>query len=242
MHPEALNIIYEDPQLLVCVKPVGVLSESANGRGMPALLQAQYQKAGKPDYIAGVHRLDKNVGGLMFFSRRPEVTGKLTAQIAQHAVCKEYLAIVRGVPAQPEGVLEDLLFRDARCNKTYVVKRMRKGVRAAKLSYRTIAHSTANEQPCSLVQVHLYTGRTHQIRVQFASRQTPLLGDIRYGSKDSQCDVALWSYRLAFRHPITGRLLQFVQLPPASYPWQLFSAQIMPDLPPLDESPASEIN
>ena len=110
---------------------------------------------------------------------------------------------------------------------------MRKGVRPAKLAYRCLAQSSANGQPCSLVQVRLYTGRTHQIRVQFASRQLPLLGDIRYGCKDPLCDVALWSYRLGLRHPKTGQALAFCQPPPAAYPWSLFAGTITPDLPPL---------
>ena len=169
----------------------------------------------------------------MVFSRRPEVTGKLTAQIAQHEMRKEYLAVVRGIPEEPDGVLEDLLFRDAQHNKTFVVQRMRKGVRPAKLAYRCLAQASANGQPCSLVQVRLYTGRTHQIRVQFASRQLPLLGDIRYGCKDPLCDVSLWSYRLGLRHPKTGQALAFCQPPPVAYPWSLFAGTITPDLPPL---------
>lgn len=233
MPPLTIPIVYEDRQLLICVKPAGILAEAAQGRGLPDLLQAQYRSGGKPDFIAGVHRLDRNVGGLMVFSRRPEVTGKLTAQIAQHEMRKEYLAVVRGIPEEPEGVLEDLLFRDAQHNKTFVVQRMRKGVRPAKLAYRCLAQSSANGQPCSLVQVRLYTGRTHQIRVQFASRQLPLLGDIRYGCKDPLCDVALWSYRLGLRHPKTGQALAFCQPPPAAYPWSLFAGTITPDLPPL---------
>ena len=113
------------------------------------------------------------------------------------------------------------------------VGRHSKGVRPAKLAYRCLAQSSANGQPCSLVQVRLYTGRTHQIRVQFASRQLPLLGDIRYGCKDPLCDVALWSYRLGLRHPKTGQALAFCQPPPAAYPWSLFAGTITPDLPPL---------
>ena len=95
MPPSTIPIVYEDRQLLICVKPAGILAEAAQGRGLPDLLQAQYRSGGKPDFIAGVHRLDRNVGGLMVFSRRPEVTGKLTAQIAQHEMRKEYLAEMR---------------------------------------------------------------------------------------------------------------------------------------------------
>ena len=197
MPHDDLTIVYEDRSLLLCVKPVGVLSEdSENGASMPHLLRQHNAAAHQPDYIATVHRLDKVTGGLMLFSRQRAVTGRLIAAVAEHRVEKEYLAVLRGHPPEKEGELIDLLFRDAAKNKSYVVKRMRKGVREAKLSYRTLAET----DKLTLVRVRLFTGRTHQIRVQFSSRGLPLLGDIRYGSKDANCSTALWSYRLASHH------------------------------------------
>ena len=214
-----LTILYEDAHLVICLKPPGVLSEdSEKGRCMPALLREHYRAQGKNDYIATVHRLDKIVGGVMVFSRRRQVTGQLTAAIARHEITKEYLAVLRGHPEKAEDTLTDLLFRDAAHNKSYVVRRMRKGVREARLSYREIARTEA----LSLVRIQLHTGRTHQIRVQFASRGLPLLGDIRYGSRDERCTAALWSYRLALRHPVTGETVDVSALPPEDYPWQLF--------------------
>lgn len=214
-----LTILYEDAHLVICLKPPGVLSEdSEKGRCMPALLREHYRAQGKNDYIATVHRLDKIVGGVMVFSRRRQVTGQLTAAIARHEITKEYLAVLRGHPEKAEDTLTDLLFRDAAHNKSYVVRRMRKGVREARLSYREIARTEA----LSLVRIQLHTGRTHQIRVQFASRGLPLLGDIRYGSRDERCTAALWSYRLALRHPVTGETVDVSALPPEGYPWQLF--------------------
>ena len=216
---EDLHILYEDAHLVLCVKPVGVLSEdSEQGACMPALLRRHYREQGKPDYIATVHRLDKIVGGVMLFSRRREVTGKLTAAVAEHRVTKEYLAVLRGHPAEAAATLTDLLFRDASHNKSYVVKRMRKGVREARLSYEEVGRT----EELSLVRVQLYTGRTHQIRVQFASRGLPLLGDIRYGSKAPGCTAALWSYHLGFRHPVTGKPVDVTCPPPQVYPWDLF--------------------
>ena len=156
----------------------------------------------------------------MVFSRRKEVTGKLTALVAEHRITKEYLAVLRGHPEQAEDTLTDLLFRDAAHNKSFVVQRMRKGVREARLSYREIGRTDA----LSLVRIQLHTGRTHQIRVQFSSRQLPLLGDIRYGSKDPDCSAALWSYRLAFTHPVTKKAVDVQLPPPAQYPWDLFDA------------------
>ena len=215
-----LTIKYEDKFLLLCVKPVGVLSEdSESGASMPRLLRAHYAALHQPDYIATVHQLDKITGGLMVFSRRKEATGKLIAAVAEHRVEKEYLAVLRGHPAEREAELTDLLFRDATKNKSYVVKRMRKGVREARLSYRVLAET----EGLTLVRVRLHTGRTHQIRVQFSSRGLPLLGDIRYGSKDPNCTAALWSYRLALTHPVTGERLDVTQPPPGQYPWTLFS-------------------
>lgn len=219
MPHDDLTIVYEDRSLLLCVKPVGVLSEdSENGASMPRLLRQHYAARHQPDYIATVHRLDKITGGLMLFSRQKAATGKLIAAVAEHRVEKEYLAVLRGHPAEKEAELTDLLFRDAAKNKSYVVKRMRKGVREAKLSYRVLGET--NE--LTLVRVRLYTGRTHQIRVQFSARGLPLLGDIRYGSKDANCSAALWSYRLALTHPVIGERIDVIQPPPKQYPWDLF--------------------
>lgn len=217
-----ITILYEDRALAVCLKPVGVVSEAAGGRGMPELLSETFRGQGKPDFISGVHRLDKNVGGLMLFSRRKDVTGKLIGLISNRKLEKEYLAILRGSPKESEATLNDLLFHDSRCNKTFVVDRQRKGVRDASLSYRVLAQTEKDGQPLTLVRVRLHTGRTHQIRVQFASRGLPLLGDIRYGSKDKNCDVSLWSCRLCFPHPDTGKTVDLFCPPPASYPWNLF--------------------
>ena len=214
-----MTILYDDPYLTLCLKPAGVLSEDGPSEGcMPALLRAHYRALGKPDYIATVHRLDKVVGGVMLFSRRKETTGKLIALVGERKVTKEYLAVLRGVPAEPAATLKDLLFHDSSRNKTYVVSRMRKGVREAELDYETLG----TREGLTLVKVRLHTGRTHQIRAQFSSRGLPLLGDIRYGSKDPNCDCALWSCHLAFTHPVTGKRIDISCPPPDAYPWNLF--------------------
>ncbi len=213
-------ILYEDPHLVVCCKPADWLSEDGNSlKCLPRWLREHYRAAGKPDHIDVVHRLDKVTGGIMVFSRRPEITGKLTAAVTQNRIAKEYLAVLQGHIEKEEDTLQDLLFRDARRNKSYVVKRMRKGVREASLSYRTLAATDA----LTLVRIQLHTGRTHQIRVQFSSRGLPLLGDTRYGSKDANCSAALWSYHLSFPHPVTKKVVDITMPPPQQYPWNLFT-------------------
>lgn len=219
-----MELLYEDRHLCLAVKPVGVLSEDhPTKKCMPALLRAHFKGEGKHDYIATVHRLDLHVGGVMLFSRAPSVTGKLTGLIARHEIDKRYLAVLRGRPETDEDTLEDLLFHDAGHNKSFVVKRERKGVRKASLSYRVLAYRP--EEDLTLVQVQLHTGRTHQIRVQFSHRKLPLLGDIRYGSK-AACSPALWSYHLGFTHPLTNKPVSCTALPPMQYPWDLFEAAI----------------
>ena len=216
-----MQILYEDIFLVLAVKPVGVLSEDTpDAPCMPQLLREHYRAQGQSDFIATVHRLDKVVGGVMLFSRRKEITGKLTALVSEHRLTKEYLAVLRGHPEKSADTLTDLLFRDSRVNKSFVVDRMRKGVREAKLSYRELSRT----QDLSLVRVKLHTGRTHQIRVQFSHRKLPLLGDIRYGSK-ANCSTALWSYHLAFTHPVTGKEVDVTCPPPANYPWTLFPTE-----------------
>ena len=211
-----LTILYEDAHLVICLKPVGVLSEdSEKGRCMPEMLREHYRAQGKNDYIATVHRLDKIVGGVMMFSRRREVTGKLIAAVAQHEISKEYLAVLRGHPEKEEDTLTDLLFRDAAHNKSYVVKRMRKGVREARLSYREIGRTDS----LSLVRIRLYTGRTHQIRVQFSSRHLPLYGDDRYGGF-AEAAPALWAFRLTFPDPLGGE--RTVMKLPSGGVWERF--------------------
>ena len=203
---EPLHILYEDPHLVICCKPVGVLSEDGQaGRCMPELLREHYRSLGqKNPYIATVHRLDKITGGVMVFSRRREVTGKLTAAVQAHEIVKEYLAVLRGHPAEPAATLTDLLFRDAGHNKSYVVKRPRKGVREASLFYRELSRT----EELSLVRVQLHTGRTHQIRAHLASIGCPILGDSKYGNNAANRELklkyqALCAWELAFPKKIS---------------------------------------
>lgn len=211
------KILYEDNDITVCCKPAGVLSEDAQGgeKGVIGLLS---QRAGKPLHL--LHRLDRNVGGVMVFANNKKAAATLSADIQNHKLKKEYLAVVDGIPEENNGVYKDLLFKDSRKNRSYVVNRMRKGVKDASLEYKVLK---SNESK-SLVQILLHTGRTHQIRVQFSSRKIPLCGDIKYGSKDRATGkVALHSYRITFCHPETKKEMSFLSEPDYStYPWNMF--------------------
>ena len=213
-----MKIVYSDSNLVVCIKPSGVVSTDEPG-GMPSLLQKELNA--EENSILTVHRLDRVVSGLMVYARNKKTAASLSSQITAKTFRKEYLAVVHGVPEEPAGTMEDLLFRDTGKNKTYVVKRERKGVRSAALNYQVLD----SREGLSLVRIELLTGRTHQIRAQFSSRSLPLVGDRKYGAADDGCEVALWSARLCFRHPESGETMDFSQDPPGSYPWLLFGCE-----------------
>lgn len=206
-----MELLYLDDRVLVCVKPSGVRSTDEPG-GLPDLLR---KALGDPDAnLRTVHRLDQVVGGLMVLARTARAASDLSAQIRSGAFEKEYLALVRG-DTPDRGRMEDLLARDRERRRTVVVTEPGPNARPASLDYETLARADG----CSLVRVRLHTGRTHQIRVQFSGRGFPLLGDRKYGTDDGEAQIALWSFRLSFRHPRTGKEAAF-QLPPRPEgPW-----------------------
>ena len=209
-----VKILYKDRHVAVCVKPVGVISEDP---GMPALLREQL---GGEAYC--VHRLDTVVGGVMVYALNKKAAAKLSAYIAGDMLTKEYLAVVEGIPNPDEGYMDDLLLKDSAKGKSYVVQRMRKGVKDARLQFKVLQTVATVNGTYSLVWVRLVTGRFHQIRVQFASRKHPLVGDGKYGSKCNRCTPALWAWRLTFPHPQTGEWRRYDQKPPEQFPWNLF--------------------
>ena len=221
-----INILFEDKHLLVCEKPAGILSEP-DGSGDDIVTLCS-RHTGSECFL--VHRLDRGTGGVMVLAKTKVCAGKLSALVSERAFSKEYLAVIKGVFEEKEGVFKDLLFKDSRKNKSFVVSRMRKGVKEASLEYRTLETvRTESGEEVSLVLVKLHTGRTHQIRVQFASRKMPLLGDGKYGSRDNRCETALWSCRLTFDHPMTGSTVCCRSLPPKEYPWNLFRDITLPE-------------
>ena len=202
---EVMEVLYEDKDIIVVVKPVGILSEeTSDGKGLVNLLKEHTKGE-----IYPIHRLDKGVGGVMVYSKNKKSAASLSSQVQERTFEKEYIAKVYGKMEEKEGIMEDLLFKDARKNKTFVVKRERKGVKKAKLSYRVLSEGIFEDKVFSVVSVKLYTGRSHQIRVQFASRKHPLLGDRKYGASDSVKDIALFSRKIGFYHPETKEWLFF---------------------------------
>lgn len=201
-----ISVLYEDAHIIVVEKPTALVCEStAKGDGLADILA---EKTG--GYIGTVHRLDRGVGGVMVYAKTPASAAKLSAAVQARELKKEYLAVVQGSLEPDEGEMRDLLFHDRRQNKTFVVERQRAGVKEALLEYDTVERlTTARGEECSLVHVLLHTGRTHQIRVQFASRGHTLLGDGKYGARGDNRPIALFAKRLAFLHPITRKPMEF---------------------------------
>lgn len=209
-----IPIIFEDEDILVINKPVGIISEDSP-KGEKGIL-TRLQK----ENLHLLHRLDREVGGVMVFAKNKKSASVLSTDIANGKFYKSYLAVTDGIPENNEGIYKDLLFKDSKKNRSFVVNRMRKGVREASLEYVVLKNNDEN----ALVRVLLHTGRTHQIRVQFSSRKTPLTGDGRYGSKVRNCSIALYSHKIVFNHPRTKEQVEFISNPDFNiYPWNLGS-------------------
>ena len=207
-----MELIYVDADILVCLKPARVLSTDEPG-GVPDLAR---EALGDPKAdVRTVHRLDRVVSGLMVLARNARTASELSRQIREDEFEKEYLAVVHGCPEAQSGTLRDLLGRDKARKMTFVAIEPAKGVQEAVLDYEVLKQAEA----MSRVRIRLRTGRTHQIRVQFASRGMPLVGERKYSEENDPCEIALWSYRLAFYHPKTGERMEFTHLPPEVFPW-----------------------
>ena len=207
-----MELIYVDSDIVVCIKPARVLSTDEPG-GLPDLVREALRDP-KAE-IRTVHRLDRVVSGVMVLARTARAASELSRQIREDEFEKEYLAVIHGRPEENAGTLRDLLGRDKARKMTYVADAPAKGVQEAILDYEVVS----GNPEFSRVKVTLRTGRTHQIRVQFASRGMPLVGERKYDTREDPCEIALWSHRVGFTHPVTGEKMVFSQMPPAVYPW-----------------------
>ncbi len=207
-----MDIIYADNQIVVCVKPAGVLSTDEPG-GLPEMLRRELET----ENIRTVHRLDRVVGGLMVLARTRHAASDMGRQVMAGGIGKEYFAVIEGCPEMGEGTLRDHLWRNKAERKTYALPSATAETQEAELDYKVLE----TRGGMSAVRIRLHTGRTHQIRAQFSSRGLPLAGDKKYGA-GGEHGVALWSCALGFSHPKSGEMLEFFCLPPDEYPWNQF--------------------
>ncbi len=210
-----IAVLYQDEYLLICEKPVGVLSESP---GLPELV---YTQTGIKPFP--VHRLDQGTGGVCILACSAAICAQMQKLFQLGLVRKEYLAVISGKPDDSYGVYEDLLFHDRKQNKTFIVKRIRSGVKKAVCDWQVLETVSHEKQVLSLVRVFLRTGRTHQIRIQFGSRGFPLAGDKKYGSRIKADAPALWAAGICFPHPVfRDRMIRIAASPVSAFPWSLF--------------------
>ena len=199
-------ILYQDEDIVVCEKPYGVSSQKSDKKNMIDILAELTGGC-----IYPVHRLDIQTTGLMVYAKNEKSASALSSQIAEHVFEKEYFCLCHG-SLENEGEMTDLLYHDRIKNKSFVVKTKRKGAKEARLKYKVISKKQAGECELFLVHIKLFTGRTHQIRVQFASRGCPLYGDGKYGASDN-AKIHLHSTRVAFFHPKTKKSMEFTSIP-----------------------------
>ena len=218
---KAPTVLYEDRNILICEKPVGQPSQPdpahTDGSDLLSRIAAWRTACGYSPEIYLVHRLDTATGGAIVYAKDRDSAARLGGMVVGKQIGKQYLAVVHGT-TQAEGRMDDYLYHDKAKNKAFVVDSPRKGVKQASLRYRTLAQNGE----CSLVEVTLETGRTHQIRAQFSHAGHPLLGDGKYGSREKGCTTALWATRLCVTHPKTGQPVEVQSKPPKAYPWNCF--------------------
>ncbi len=223
-----MNILYEDNHIIVVVKPVGIAvqaDESGDHDLLTRIKEYRRQNENKPGnvYVGLVHRLDRMVGGVMVFAKTSKAAGRLSELVRSRNFRKLYLAVVRS-EYLPGGIMEDYLLKDPATNTSKVVHISNPLAKHALLRYRQIG----SRDGVSLVSIELETGRSHQIRVQFASRGWPLVGDVKYGvEKGGTGGPALWSYAVGIEHPVSRERLEFSVLPTASGPWEIFRDELI---------------
>lgn len=223
---EKLNILYEDNHIIVVVKPCNVLSQGDNTGDIDMLtilkkyIKEKYNKPGNV-YLGLVHRLDRPVGGVMVFAKSSKAASRLTEMIKKHDFTKKYIAVVSGTFEEKNGEFQDYLLKQE--NGNTIVTTKDKGKKAV-LRYHVLDEDVVHN--LSLVDIELLTGRHHQIRVQFSTRNHALYGDQRYGKMDKE-QIALWAYNLEFTHPVKKEKMKFVCYPPIVNGWKLFEHNLL---------------
>lgn len=218
-----LNVLYEDNHIIVVEKPCNIPSQAdkTSDEDMLTLvkkyIKEKYSKPGNV-YVGLVHRLDRPVGGIMVFARTSKAASRLSESIRTKEFSKGYLAIVHGTLENKVGTLENYLYKDEALNKSMVVSNEKKGAKLARLSYKVLAE----KNNMSFIEIALETGRHHQIRVQFSNINHPLVGDQKYGKGDNNVQIALWAYKLQFKHPTKSKILNFSKNPPCTGVWEDF--------------------
>ncbi len=220
-----INVLYEDNHLLCVEKPVNVpvMEDDSKDEDLLSLCKAylkeKYNKPGNV-YCGLVHRLDRPVGGVMVFAKTSKAASRLSESVRNGSMHKEYMAVLDGIPKKSADRLTDYLVKNTKTNTVTVTDR--EHGKFCALSYETADVKDGK----ALVKISLETGRSHQIRVQFASRHLPLMYDQRYHPHPSRGQIALWAYRLSFPHPVTKETVVITKLPPHTKPWNLFEVEI----------------
>lgn len=229
------HILYQDKDIIVCIKPAGIPTQSGS-ISMPDMVSILknyiYVDSGRklPPYLGLIHRLDQPVEGLLVFAKTPSAAKELSRQLTNNTFGKYYQAVLHGVPPCQESDLENYIVKDRQSNTSHICSRDTKGAKKAQLHYRI----TETSDSCSLAEITLMTGRHHQIRVQMAHMGTPVVGDLKYGgSTPSPLTLAaktlqLFACRLEFNHPGTGKHLEFTLDTPVSIKTNLISGGSLP--------------
>ena len=219
-----MNVLYEDNHIIVVEKMVNIPSQADKTGDIDMLtiikdyLKEKYNKPGNV-YLGLVHRLDRPVGGVMVFAKTSKAAGRLSEQVRVKDFQKQYLVVVNGKLENKKGVFEDYLLKNERANMSKVVDKNTKNAKLASLDYEVLKYN--EEIDLSVVKVNLHTGRHHQIRVQFSSRNHSIYGDQKYGGRGHGKQIALWAYSLSFNHPITKERMEFKVLPEINGTWKI---------------------
>lgn len=222
---ENINIIYEDNHLLVVEKKPNIPIQQDSSKDIDMLnilkkyLKEKYNKPGNV-YLGLVHRLDRPVGGIMVFAKTSKAASRLSEQIRKGEIKKYYLAVVNGMLKKEKDTLENYIYKDEKTGNSRIVDKEYINSKYAKLEYEVLEEN--KNENLSLVRILLHTGRHHQIRLQFSNIGNSLYGDQRYGIQDKK-QIALWAYRLEFKHPTKNEALNLECKPQNIGIWSKFS-------------------